>query len=81
VYIASRKPTGRTNSQKPIDEFELSNAPLLLNRSVKTKSALWCVSGTKTRRPITTATPSTCQPTEMLFILASARSPKMFTSV
>ena len=50
-------------------------------RSPKTKLALWWSSGTKTSSPMMIATPMTCQPTEMLFIIASPRSPKMFTSV
>jgi hypothetical protein len=50
----------------------LSPKPELLIVSVKTKSALWCWSGTKTRIPMITATPSTCQPTEMLLNIATS---------
>jgi hypothetical protein len=58
-----------------------SKAPLLLMRSPKTKLAFWWSSGTKTSSAMITATPITCQPTEMLFISARTRSAKMFTSV
>ena len=40
-------------------------------RSVKTKSRLWCVSGTMIRIPMTSAAPATCHQTEMLFSTAS----------
>ena len=40
--------------------------PERLSRSVNTKSALWWRSGTMIRMPMITATPTTCQTTEML---------------
>ena len=48
--------------------------------SVKTKSTLWCWSGTKIRIPTITATPNTCQPTEMLLKSATSGEEKMLIS-
>ena len=56
------------------------NKPVLLIRSVKTKSTLWCLSGTMIRIPMITATPSTCQPTEMLLNSATSGEEKMLIS-
>ena len=50
-------------------------------RSPKTKLGALVVVGHEDSSPMMTATPSRCQPTEMLFISARTRSPKMFTSV
>ena len=81
VYIASRKPTGRTRNQNPRPPVSPPSVPVSLNRSPKTKPKSWWSSGTKTSSAMITATPSRCQPTEMLFISARIRSAKMFTTV
>ena len=49
-----------------------SAKPELLIRSVKTKSTLWWLSGTKTRIPMMISTPNTCHQTEMLLNSATA---------
>ena len=59
--MVSRKPAGRTNHQ-----YIPMPKPELLIRSVKTKSTLWCLSGTMIRIPMMIAVPITCQKTEML---------------
>ena len=66
VYIVSRKPTGRTRNQYVPPLIAPSAKPELLIRSVKTKSALWWLSGTKTRIPMMISAPTTCHHTEML---------------
>ena len=53
--------------------------PELLRRSVKTKSALACLSGTMIRIATITATPSTCHHTEMPLRRATRWLPAMFT--
>ena len=70
VYCVSRKPSGSTASQNVVPPVVPSPKPELLNRSVKTKPALWCWSGTMIRMSTTTAAPTTCHHTEMLFITA-----------
>ncbi len=47
-------------------QYMLIAKPELLIRSVKTKSTLWWRSGTMIRIPMITATPTTCQTTEMV---------------
>jgi len=61
VYIVSRKPSGSTYHQNMP-----SPNPEAFAVSVNTKSTLWWRSGTKTRIAMITATPATCQNTEML---------------
>jgi hypothetical protein len=74
VYIVSRKPTGRTYHQNIP-----SPKPELLILSVKTKSALWWLSGTKTSTAMITATPMTCHHTEMPLKRATRCDEKMLS--
>src|SRR4029079_9856134 len=80
VYIVSRNPIGITRIQNGKPPTAPPSKPVLLILWPKTKLALWCWSGTKISRPMITATPRTCQNTEMLLNSATSGELKMFTS-
>src|SRR3954453_1931252 len=70
VYIVSRKPWVRMNSQKKPVTLPPSQ-PELLILCVKTKLTDWWCEGTNARMPITIRMPITCHQTDTLFRAAT----------
>ena len=79
--MVSRKPIGSTRNQKGSPPVAPLLNPVLLIRWPNTKLAFWWWSGTKISSAMIAATPTTCQPTEMLLNRASSGDERMFTAV